>query len=165
MLDAKEVRRLYDYNAWANRRVLAAAAALGHEQFTRDLGSSHCSLRDTLVHAMAAEWIYLRRWHGESPRSMLDPAEFPDLAAVRARWEEIERQLSEFIDTVTDDSLTRVIAYTNTRGEVWRYTLADMLRHVVNHSTYHRGQVTTLLRQLGAPAPSTDLLFYVDEEE
>lgn len=162
-MDAKEVRRLYDYNAWANRRALDTASALTAEQFTRDLGSSHPSVRDTLVHTMAAELIWLRRWQGESPKSLLGASEFPDLGAVRARWEAVERELSEFVDGVSDGSLARVVTYTNTRGERWSYTLADMLRHVVNHSSYHRGQVTTMLRQLGAPALTTDYLAYFDE--
>lgn len=162
-MDVKEVRHLYEYNAWANARVLDAASALDEEQFTRDLGSSHASVRDTLVHIMAAEHIWLTRWGGESPTSLLNPARFPTPEAVRAHWAGVEAALLKFAAEVTDDSLARVISYTNTRGEVWSYPLGDMMRHVVMHSSYHRGQVTTMLRQLGARAVLTDFLAYIDE--
>jgi uncharacterized damage-inducible protein DinB len=143
--------------------VLDAAATLTPEQFTRDLGSSFPSVRDTLTHVMAAEHIWRARWRGESPRRLLDAAEFPTLGDVRARWAEVERELSEFVRGVTDDSLGRVVAYTNTRGEEWRYALGPMMQHVVTHSAYHRGQVTTMLRQLGARGVLTDFLAYHDE--
>ena len=141
--------------------MLSAAAALTGEEFTRHNASSHPSVRDTLVHTMAAELIWLRRWQGESPKGLLDPSEFPTHAAVAARWSEVERELSAFVGALTDEDLARVVAYTNTRGEAWRYPLAHMMQHVVNHSTYHRGQVATMLRQLGAPAAPTDFILYV----
>ena len=162
-MNREDIRQLYDYNAWANARVRDAAASLTPEQFTRDLGSSFPSVRDTLTHVMAAEHVWLVRWRGHSPRRLLDASEFPTLGDVRARWAEVERELSEFVRSVTDDSLGRVISYTNTRGEEWRYALGHMMQQVVTHSAYHRGQATTMLRQLGARAVSTDFLAYLDE--
>jgi len=162
-MNKEDIRQLYDYNAWANARVLDAAAALTPEQFTRDVGSSFPSVHDTLAHIMAAEHIWLMRWRGESPRKLLDAAEFPTLGDVRARWAEVERGLSEFVRGLTDESLGRVVAYTNTRGEEWRYALGPMMQHVITHSAYHRGQVTTMLRQLGARSVPTDFLVYLDE--
>ena len=66
-MNAEDIRNLFEYNAWANHRSLEAAAALTPEQFTRDLGSSFKSVRDTLAHIAAAEWIWLERFHGRSP--------------------------------------------------------------------------------------------------
>ena len=163
-MDAPDIRKLYEFNAWANARTLDAASVLDPEQCTRDLASSHPSVRDTLVHTMAAELIWLRRWQGESPRSLLAPSEFPTHESVRERWAEVGRELSDFARAVTDESLAGVITYTNTRGEVWSYPLGHMMQHVVNHSSYHRGQVTTMLRQLGAPAVATDFLLYLDAQ-
>lgn len=163
-MDAKDIRKLYAYNSWANARTLASAAVLGPEEFTRHNASSHPSVRDTLVHAMAAELIWLRRWQGDSPKSLLDPSQFPTHESVAARWSEVERDLSAFASGVTDEALARVVAYTNTRGEKWRYPLVHLMQHVVNHSTYHRGQVTTMLRQLGATPAPTDFLLYLDAQ-
>ncbi len=99
---------------------------------------------------MAAEWIWLARWKGTSPKALLNPADFPDFASVKARWAEVEGDLMEFVNQMSQDALEQVINYTNTRGETWRYPLRQLMQHLVNHSSYHRGQVTTMLRQPGA---------------
>ena len=159
-----EMRLLYEYNAWANHRTLDACAALSDEQFTRHIESSFPSVRETLVHILAAEWVWLERWLGRSPRQGdLPVADLQDAASVGARWRLLEVEQQRFIDALIDDALPRRIAYQNFAGETWEYTLAHMMQHVVNHSSYHRGQVVTLLRQLGRKPPMTDLLFYFDE--
>jgi uncharacterized damage-inducible protein DinB len=158
----ERIRALYDFNRWANGRVLEAAEKLSPEQFTKDLKNSFSSVRDTLVHIMAAEWIWLERWRGNSPKTLLDVSEFPTVSTIRTRWSEIEREQREFISGVTEESLKRVVAYINLKGDPYKYPLWQLLQHLVNHSTYHRGQVTTMLRQLGAQAVATDFLVYYD---
>ena len=86
-MNAEDFRLLYDYNSWANHRTLAACAQLNDEQFTRDMGSSFRSVRDTLVHIMLVEWLWLERWHGRSPNSYAATSEFPNVDSVRARWD------------------------------------------------------------------------------
>ncbi len=160
-MDLDRILALYDYDRWANGCVLDAASRLPAEQFTRDLGSSHRSVRDTLAHILGAEWIWLRRWKGTSPKALLPASEFPTVDSLRARWREVEAEQREFLAALTEDALATTIAYINTRGERFAYPLWQMLQHVVNHSTYHRGQAATLLRQLGAePAPTDFLIFY-----
>jgi uncharacterized damage-inducible protein DinB len=161
-MNKNDFEYLYDYNRWANARVLDAASKLTPDQFTKDLHSSHPSVRDTLVHLLAAEWIWLERWNGTSHKALLDPAEFPTVDAIRKRWSEVEAGYQKFIGELLEESLGEVITYTNTKGEQWTYPLAQMMQHVMNHSTYHRGQVTTMLRQLGAEATPLDLLVFVD---
>ena len=162
-MNKNDIQNLYEYNRWANAAIFAAASKLTPEQFTRDLRSSHHSVRDTLAHILAAEWIWLERWNGTSPRALLDPAEFPTIDSIQTRLRAVETGCVEFIDGLTDESLAKPITYTNTKGEEWTYTLGQMLQHVANHSTYHRGQVTTMLRQLGLEARAVDYLVYVDE--
>jgi uncharacterized damage-inducible protein DinB len=162
-MNIQDVRDLFVYSEWANAHVLDAAARLSDEEFKRDLGNSFPSVRDTLVHLLFAEWVWLRRWRGESPRVVLDPADFPDIESVRARLAEVARERAELLAGLSDADLAPVLAYVNAKGEEWRYPLGRMMQHVVNHSTYHRGQVVTMLRQLGAHAPSTDFLLYDDE--
>jgi len=161
-LNTKDIRLLYDYNHWANTRILDAVSALTVEQFTQDLPSSYRSVRDTLTHIMSAEWIWLERWQGLSPIAMINPADFPDLDALKTKWTEVQREQTDFIQDVTDESLTNVIAYVNTSGETWRYPLGLMMQHLVNHSSYHRGQLITILRQLGAEPVATDFLMFLD---
>lgn len=155
---------LYNYNRWANARVLEAAAKLNPEQYTRDLSNSFHSIHDTLTHILGAEWIWLRRWLGESPKALLNPADFPDLAALRAKWLDVEREQMAFVNGLTDAQLNASVSYLNTKGQTWTYPLWQMLQHLVNHSSYHRGQVTTMLRQLGAEPVSTDFLLFFDEQ-
>lgn len=161
-MDTATIQELYEYNRWANSRVLEAVSKLAAEEFTRDLQSSHCSVRDTLIHMMSGEWIWLVRWKGMSPKAMLDPAEYPTSTAVRARWADLQREQAEFVASLTGESLRRVVRYVNLRGEAYAYPLSQMMHHVVNHSTYHRGQVVTMLRQLGATPAATDFLVFYD---
>ncbi len=161
-MDARDIREWYKYNQWANARMLDAVANLTPEQFTRDLRNSFSSVRDTLVHMLSAEWIWLERWRGTSPEAMLDPADFSSLDAIGPRWAEVEKKQSEFVQKVSDEGLRRIVSYTNTTGESWSYPLGEMMYHVVNHASYHRGQVTTMLRQLGAAPAATDFLLLRD---
>jgi uncharacterized damage-inducible protein DinB len=161
-MNLRDVEYLNEYNKWANARMLDAASRLTAEQFTADLKSSHRSVRDTLAHTLAAEWIWLQRWKGTSPKALLSAEEFPTVESLRDRWSQVENEYAEFIGGLGEDSLDRVISYTNTRDERWEYPLASMIQHLMNHSTYHRGQVTTMLRQLGAQVTSVDLLIFMD---
>ena len=156
-----DVHHLYDYNAWANHRVLDACAALTSEQFARNLGSSFPSVRDTLTHIMFAEWLWLERWLGRSPG--FPTSDFPDLASLRTRWQKIERDLNAFIQKLPAADLDRVVEYKNTKGHAFSNPMWQMLQHLVNHSTYHRGQITTMLRQLDAAPSATDLIAFCRE--
>jgi uncharacterized damage-inducible protein DinB len=162
-MNVEDFRLLYDYNAWADHRALEACAALNEEQFTRDLGSSYRSVRDTLVHIMLVEWLWLERWHGRSPTSYAANAEFPNHESVRARWSEIERDLLDYVASLTSEEVQRVVHHKTTAGVLQAQPLWQMLQHLVNHGTYHRGQVATMLRQLGAKPIATDLIFFYRE--
>jgi uncharacterized damage-inducible protein DinB len=165
MMDLAYVRELYTYNHWANRRILAAVESLNAGQFQRQMGSSFSSLHDTVLHIVGGEWIWLERWNGRSPRGGLpSAAELPDLAAIRTRWKQVEDDRNQLLARLTQDDLAKPITYVNQKGETWTYPLWQQLAHVVNHSTYHRGQVATLLRQLGVKPPMTDFLFYYDQQ-
>lgn len=158
-----EIRTLYNFNRWATDRILAAVRPLSSDEFTRDLRTSHRSVRGTLVHTLWAEWTWFRRWLGESPKLLFDEAEFPDLEAIETRWHDLDGDRRRFIATLTDERLRSIVAYENIKGEHWEYPLVHAMQHVANHASYHRGQVVTLLRQLGKTPPSTDFLTYFDE--
>jgi len=161
-MNKKDIQLLYEYNRWANAEILNATSVLSTEQFTKDLSSSHRSVRDTLTHILWAEWLWVRRWQGLSPTIVLNPADYPEVNALREKWKEVGKDQASFIDQVTDESLAEVIAYVNMAGEEWKYPLEQMLLHLANHSSYHRGQVTTMLRQLGAKAVPLDFLVFID---
>ena len=144
--------------------MLAAVERLTLEQYARPMGSSFSSMRDTLNHIYLAEWIWSHRWNGESPTAF--PAEeIPDLATLRAKWSEMEGKVRAYFDAASESGLDRIIEYRLMSGTPSAAPLWQMVAHVVNHATYHRGQVTTLLRQLGAvPAKSTDMITYFREQ-
>jgi uncharacterized damage-inducible protein DinB len=163
-MNLDDVQTLLDYHYWARDRVLAAVEPLTDEQRTRDMGSSFRSIHDTLVHLYSAEWAWYSRWNGVSPTALLDPAGFPDLAALRARWAELERQVRSFVEAAGEDGMARVYEYKSLAGAVGRSELRQMVQHFVNHGSYHRGQITTMLRQMGAtPAKSLDLIAFLRE--
>ena len=155
-----EIRRLYAFNRWANLRFLDAVAGLSDEELGRDMHSSFPNVAATLVHLLGAEWIWLERWSGRSPVGFPEAAELDSVAKVRARWDALWFDQQAFLGGLDDADLARPVAYRNLAGDDFGQPLGDLLRHVVNHATYHRGQLTTLLRQLGHPAPSTDLVTF-----
>lgn len=162
-MNTEDIRTLYAYDWWANRRLVKASRLLDEEDFTRDLRTSYGSVRGTLVHILWGDWLWLQRWRGETPKEVFVPEHFADVAALEARWAIVEHDQQIFIESLTDELLKVPISYENLQGQRWEYSLAHMMQHIVNHSSYHRGQVVILLRQLGQTPPETDFLVFLDE--
>src|SRR5206468_160101 len=101
-MNKDDIQLLYRYNRWANATILNAVAPLSMDDFSRKLGGSFPSVRETLVHIMGAEWIWLRRWKGVSPPALLSAAEFPNLNSIKHRWPEIEAEQMEFVAGIRD---------------------------------------------------------------
>jgi uncharacterized damage-inducible protein DinB len=160
-----EMRELFAFNAWANHRTLGAAEALTAEQFTKAMGSSFGSVRDTLVHIWAVEWVWLERLLGRSPTSFPDATEFADLASLRPRWAEVEKRWLEYVSRLDQTELEEEVSYQTLSSGPSRDPRWQMIQHVVNHGTYHRGQVITMLRQLGAKGVGTDLISFYRERK
>lgn len=156
---------LVDYHYWARDRMLEALEVLTLEQYTKALASSFTSVRDTVVHIYGAEVNWYLRWVGTSPTGFPQVSEFPDVAAIRAAWREHEQKVRLLVDSLASaNQLDRVLRYRTFDGQEMESVFAHMLQHVVNHATFHRGQVTTMLRQLGSPAPKPqDLIRFYRE--
>ena len=160
----QDLRLLLDYHYWARDRVLDAVEALSHDQFTRDMGSSFRSIHDTLAHLYFAEWAWYSRWQGDSPTSQLPADMFPDLATIRALWRDQEAKMRALLDTLDEAGINRRMEYKLLSGTPGASVFWHMLQHVVNHASYHRGQITTMLRQLGATPPKAmDLIAFYRE--
>ena len=159
-MTADEVRELFAYNAWANRQLFAAAAALLEEHYFRDLGSSHGGIHGTLAHIVWAEALWLRRWLRQPEPAVAQGRDLRTLAEVRTRWEQVEDERTGFLQGVTDATLVERRAMKPSTGGEFQHTFAEMFRHAIDHSSYHRGQVVTLLRQVGAVPPNTGLIVY-----
>jgi uncharacterized damage-inducible protein DinB len=157
-VNIKDVQRLFAYDQWANRRLLAAVALVPPGDFTRELGASFGSLRGTLLHILWGERRWLQFWVDGSavPDAVLDA--FPDTAALGDSWSVLEQARAAFVSELTDARLDTALTV---RGQ--QFQLRELIQHIVNHSTYHRGQVALLLRQLGHTPPGTDFRLFLAE--
>ncbi|MFZ0520748.1 MAG: DinB family protein [Candidatus Acidiferrales bacterium] len=165
-----DIQLLFEFDRWANSRVLQAASTLNAEDFTRDLGGSFRSVRDTLVHIVGSESSWLRCWKEPSPsaafiddvwtqhEARFDPNAFPDLAAVQSKWVEIEKEQNDFVNRATTESLGRMLPL-----GAKQISLAHLMQHLANHSSYHRGQIALMMRQLAAEPLATDFAMFLIE--
>lgn len=165
-----DIELLFEYDRWAYNRVLESAEALSSEQFTRDLGGSFRSVRDTLVHIIGGEWGWLTYWKATSHTTafltelwdrhdvLFCSEVFPDMPSVRSKWTEIEKEQIEFVNSLTEEALTKLFPIREKQ-----LSLAQLMQHLVNHSTYHRGQVVLMMRQLGIKPMATDFVLFLRE--
>ncbi len=183
-MNTSDIQTLYAYNRWANERMFSALEKLSQAQFTATVASSFPSIRETVFHILGAEWIWLQRWKGLSPRATTSDAnvttrtlshltpvnvahaeELTTVAALRSFADALERERQEFLSTLTDDSLQAPLQFSDMAGNTYSEPLVQLLQHLVNHGTYHRGQVTTLLRHGGSETISLDMLFFFRERQ
>ncbi len=155
-----EFRELFAYNAWANRQLFDAAAALPDELYQRDLKSSHGGIHGTLAHIVWAEHLWLNRWLKKANPAVYQGKDLPTVADVRVRWEEIEAERGRFLAQLSEGDLTETRTVKPSTGGEYQHTFTQMFQHTVDHSTYHRGQVVTMLRQVGVAPPVTGLIFF-----
>ena len=159
-----DLRELIDYNYWARDRIFEAVSALTPEQYARAMRNSFSSIRETLVHVYSAEWVWLSRWQGVSPTAPLSADQWPDLPSLVTSWSELEAKIRAVAGGVDEAGVARVIEYKLLSGQPGKAPFGSMVQHVVNHGTYHRGQITTMLRQMEATPPqSTDFITFVRE--
>ncbi|MCB0214064.1 MAG: hypothetical protein KDJ52_32300 [Anaerolineae bacterium] len=156
--------KLYQYNYWANHLILEKAAQVTENQFT---APSHCSsagsLRGALVHTLSAEWIWRSRCQlGISRSAMLQEANFPTLASITSRWQEEEKAMLAYLETLTHDDLSQTIAYTNTSGTAsFETRLNDILHHLVLHGMQHRSEMAAMLTDYGQSPGNIDFIVFL----
>jgi uncharacterized damage-inducible protein DinB len=160
----EELARLADYNQWANGRLFAALAPLTDEEFTREVAGSYGSIRNTMVHLLSAEWGWIDRCGGPPRGPALKAGDYPTLASVVARWQEIAQLSRDFLATLTDADLARTVEWSLGEAPPRQSRLGDLLQHGVIHAVHHRGQVALLLRTMGHAPGNFDLLFYDQRE-
>jgi uncharacterized damage-inducible protein DinB len=163
-MNKTEILMLFDYSAWANRRILDAAEGLSQEQFTAPAGLNYGSVRGTLVHILGAEMVWrMRCQEGVSPASLPGEDAFPTLAVLRARWEEAEQAWRAFLAGLTDGDLQRIVRYRTTKGVPGENPLWQLLLHVINHGTQHRAEAAITLTQHGCSPGDVDLIVFLRE--
>jgi uncharacterized damage-inducible protein DinB len=156
-----QLRELLAYNDWANARTLDTVERLSSDDLAREINGSFPSVWKTLTHICSAENSWFMRWQGTPEGS--GPIAAESLADLRQKWRALNEKRNQWLDDVSDDALRRSIPIRLRSGLAFEQQLAATVRHVVNHSTYHRGQITNFLRHLGAEPVATDLVvFYME---
>jgi uncharacterized damage-inducible protein DinB len=158
-----EIQTLYAYDRWANIKTLESIAALKPEEYIRDLSSSFSSIHGTMVHILSADRVWLNRWVGKTPVPM-KAEDIPTIEVLKKQWDAYSLELSNFLRTLTEDRLAAPFSYTDFKNNVHAQVLAHQMQHKVNHSTYHRGQIASMLRQLGATPIGTDLITFFRQQ-
>jgi uncharacterized damage-inducible protein DinB len=158
----EDLAKLFAYGRWATAKTLESAAALDAADFSKPIGGSFGSVQGTLAHLYGADWVWLERFHGRSPSSLPGAESLTSLSTIRERWEPVHQGLQKYVDSLAPERLGEALTYVNFAGQTWTYPIGEALVHVAIHGTYHRGQVATLLRQLGQKAASTDYLRWID---
>lgn len=161
-VSADTLRLHLDYTAWATNRLLGAAAALSPEELTRDFKTSDRSVLDTLVHVFAADRIWLTRIHGGTRAAFIDD-EDRNLNRLQQEWPALQQRWKEWAAPLSDQDAAKKIAYRDLKGNPYEQPLWQILLHVVNHGTHHRGQAAGFLRAMGHTPPQLDLIFYYRE--
>lgn len=160
-----EIQSLYQYNSWANARIMNATANLSHEQFLAPTSFSYGGLRGTLVHTLFAEWIWRRRWESHSPTEWLMPEDFPNFETLRERWNTEESNLMAFVESVDEGILNSTIHYRTTGGKSRQNRLWHLMVHLVNHGTQHRSEAAVMLTDCGHSPGDIDFIVYLREKE
>ena len=163
-MTVKDLQRRYDYSYWANRKLFVVIARLTPEEFTRNVAGSWASIRNTLVHAMSAEWGWIARSGGPARPAQLNPDDYPTFESVTEQWAVVEGYAREFLGTLADADLDRIVEFTIPQLGTYALPVGEMLEHAATHGVHHRGQIALLLRVLGQVPGNFDLLFYDAEK-
>jgi uncharacterized damage-inducible protein DinB len=158
-VSAETLRTHLDYTAWANQRLLDAAAKLTPEELTRDFHTADKSVLDTLVHIYAADRIWLTRVQGEPRATFIDP-EDRDLGLLQAEWPALLQRWQLHLRDMHDGDVLQPISFKNLKGNPYTQPLWQIILHVVNHGTHHRGQISGFLRAMGRTPVPLDLMHY-----
>jgi uncharacterized damage-inducible protein DinB len=159
----QEIKTLVAYSAWATNRIFEALEELSPEETMRDMKSSHGSIHGTLTHLVGAEKMWLSRMSGTPDKATIKPTDVPTVADVKTTWEQTGFALAKFLGLQTDKKLEDTFGFLTLTGEQFTYRYGEALQHVVNHSTFHRGQVVALMRQMGHKPPDTGLTIFIRE--
>ncbi len=154
------LRLQLDYSAWASQRLLDAAAKLSHEELTRDFKTADKTVLDTLVHIYAADRIWLARVQQE-PRATFSDPEDRDLTLLQTEWPALNARWKLWLREFKDGDVVRMISYKDMKGRPYSQPLWQILLHLVNHGTHHRGQISGFIRAMGyTPAPLDMIAYY-----
>lgn len=157
-----DIASLYEYNRWADRRVLDACRGLTPEQYAAEPVPGWPSVRSSVIHIAIATDGWLRGVAGEDVQTVPGESDLETVDAAAALLERAHERIQSLLPGLTPESLATVREFRG-RGKVAALPPWAVLRHIVNHSTYHRGQIASKLGRLGVAPPITDFIYWVLE--
>ena len=160
----KEIQLLFDYDKWGDLKILDAIAPLTEDQYKKDLGSSFGGIHGTLVHILSANRVWLNRWTEKAPE-LLKAEKFSKIEVVKKQMDMYHFDAGNFLKSLSEEKINNPLQYIDFKGNTYSHPLYQQMQHKVNHSSYHRGQIITMLRQLGVTVVSTDLINYIRQKE
>jgi uncharacterized damage-inducible protein DinB len=160
----KEIQLLFEYDTWADSKLQDVIAALTGDQYKKDLHSSFGGIQGTLIHILSANRVWLYRWIGKEPEPLKNE-NFPAMEVVKKQWDTYQCEIGNFLQSLTEAKLNALLQYSYFKGNTYAQPLCQQMQHKVNHSSYHRGQLVMMLRQLGTAVVSTDLITYIRQKE
>jgi uncharacterized damage-inducible protein DinB len=155
-----EILVLFEYDEWATERTLESVSNLSDGKYHDDLKSSHGGIHGTLIHIYSAGMTWLQRWKGSSPSTSVNVQEIPNLESLKAHWKEYRISLNSYLRSLTEAGLHAALSYADSKGNKHAEPLYQQMQQIINHASYHRGQIVTMLRQLGGKPQATDLIMF-----
>jgi uncharacterized damage-inducible protein DinB len=149
------------YSAWAMRQVHEACSGLTVEQLERRFGASHSSLLGTFRHIHDGERVWLiRLGQGDSERLPVEPAPARSFESLVQSWPELWEGYRRWLEAVSEADLSHEVSTVLPDGAFFRVPRWQIVLHAINHSSFHRGQIITMLRAVDVRPPNTDLTAY-----
>jgi uncharacterized damage-inducible protein DinB len=158
-VSSSALRAHIEYTAWATGRLLDAAATLSHDELTRDFGTADRSVIGTLAHTFAADRVWLSRLQATPFPGFVTDAD-RNLDFLRKEWPVLHDRWRAWARGLSDEDAAAVLAYHDLKGNAWQQQVWQVVLHVVNHATHHRGQVAGFIRSMGHVPPVLDLIAY-----
>jgi uncharacterized damage-inducible protein DinB len=159
-MTADEARTLIQYSGWASKKVLEAVQKLPPEDRDRENGVSHTSIGGTASHIFLADRIWYQRTMASTDPVVWDAT----FAQTEIEWPALQAKWEAWAQALTDADTDRVIEYKLLNGNPGASQVKQIVTHLVNHATLHRGQIVGMIRQLGIQPPATDILWYYREQ-
>ena len=157
------LRSHLDYTAWASGKLVDAAGTLSPQELVRDFGTADHNVLGTLVHVYAADRLWLNRVEGNPPERFLVPERDMHLAVLKSDWPALHERWKRWGALLTEESIQRDVSYKSIKGDAFVTPTWEIVLHVVNHGTHHRGQVSGFLRAMGHTPPPLDLAAFYRE--
>ena len=158
------LENLTKYNVWANNRICEIIKPVDKKLLEKDLHASFKSIRGTLYHLWGAEWIWFERLHGKSPMDWPGSKFKGNFDEFQLEFLQQSGKYYPYVNKLSEKDLSKDFEYANLEGKKFKNTIYNTIVHVMNHSTFHRGQIIGMLREAGVTEfKPTDYIMFIRE--